>query len=229
MNNRLALVTLVAFLAATIFVFVRLVLPGLASDAGYLQNNLAPEILGFCLEGLLFVGLFEMLSSWRDHKQKETVRRVLNGTLERFEAELNDGAITAVQSHVWSLRMDSSNIHHARASQEKLKTLEPFFESINRDEFKTGLKAFNALLDFLESEQGEPFKSIISLWAMTGFDAAKQARFEAFFPMAALDSPESLAKWSGFLEHFRACSAMPTSLRGKEFRSLGAYVNATRI
>lgn len=229
MNNRLAFFTLLAFLAATTFVFVRLVLPGLASDTGYLQNNLAPEIFGFCLEGLLFVGLFEMLSSWRDCRQKETVRRVLNGTLERFESELNDGAVTAVQSHVWSLRMDSSNVHHARTSQEKLKTLEPFFESINRDEMKTGLKAFNALLDFLESEKGQPFRSIISRWAMTGFDATKQARFEAFFPMAALDSPESLSKWSGFLEHFRACSGMPKPFRGKEFRSLGEYVKATRI
>lgn len=228
-TNRPLLLVAVFFFGATAFVLHRFVLPGIATDPSYLQNNLAPELLGLCLEGFVFVGLFELLSSWRDHRAKENLRGVLNDTLRRLRQELNEAAIASVQSHMWSLKMDVSNVHHAEKSKAGLRTLEPFWEQLNKDDMKVGLQAFYKLLSFLESDEGEPFRSVVNTWAMTGFDPAKQSRLEAFYPMAAFDSPSTLSKWSELLNLFRACAWKPRAFPAAEFRSLGRFLEATEF
>lgn len=229
MLARQPLITLLVFLGATAFVLHKFVLPGIATDATYLQNNIAPGVLGLCLDGVLFVGLFELLSSWREHRSKQNLRRILNDTLTTVARDLNEGAIAAVHSHLWSLKMDASSIHHGERSRAKLQTLESFFEKINTPEMKMGFNAFYTLLDFLESAAGEPFRSIVTLWAMTGFNAAKQVRLEGFYSMAALDSPATLAKWSELLHTFKACTWKPHALPAAELRALGKYLEATEI
>jgi len=226
---RQLLITLFVFLAATAFVLYRFVLPGIAADTTYLQNNIAPALLGLCLDGVLFIGLFELLSSWREHRSKENLRRILNNTLSTIASDLNEGAIASVQSHIRSLKMDVSNIHHGEHSKVALQTLEPFFEKINTSEMKVGLNAFYKLLDFLESTAGEPFRSIVTLWAMTGFNASKQVRLEGFYSMAALESPATLAKWSELLGTFKACTWKPHVFPSTELRVLGKYLEATKI
>lgn len=229
MLARQPLIVLLVFLAATAFVLYRFVLPGVAADATYLQNNIAPELLGFCLDGALFVGLFELLSSWREYRSKGNLRRILKDTLSTIARELNDGAVASVESHIWSLRMDASNIHHGESSKINLQSLEPFFEKINAPEMKVGLNAFYKLLDFLESPDGEPFRSILTLWTMTGFDVAKQVRLEGFYSMAALESPSTLAKWSALLSTFKACTWKAHAFPSVELRVLGKYLETTEI
>ncbi len=229
MLARQPLIALLIFLVATAYVLYRFVLPSVAADATYLQNSIAPELLGLCLDGVLFVGLFELLSSWREHRSKENLRRILNDTLSTVARDLNEGAVASVEAHIWSLRMDSSKSHHGERSKIGLQTLEPFFEQINTPQMKVGLNAFYTLLDFLASPAGEPFRSIVYLWAMTGFDVAKQVRLEGFYSMAALESPSTLAKWSELLRTFKACTCKPHAFPSAELRALGKYLEATEI
>lgn len=229
MRSYQPIIVLLVFLVGITLVLYRFVMPGMSSDPSYLQNNIAPELLGFCLDGFLFVGLFELLSSWREHRSKDNLRRVLNETLLTVMRDLNDGAIAAVQSSVFSYKMAVSNPHHGERSKAALQTLEPFFEQINTTEMKVSLNAFYKLLDFLDSSNGEPFRSMVTLWAMTGFDAAKQVRLEGFYAMAALESPATLAKWSELLRTFKACTWKPHAYPSAELLALGKYLESTEI
>ena len=205
------------------------IVPGVRADSSYLQGNIAPELLGFCLEGLLFVGLFGLLNSIRDHKSKSNLRAVLNSIIGEFKSEMNKDAIKAVELMVSSLEMDLHNPHHSDASKKKLEVIGPLVEKLRTDAMQYELRAFYELLDFVEHNGANEFGNMIKMWSTKWSSSLKHSEYESYLLLAASDSPDTLKTWSNIIYLIKGCYGDFKESKSSEFRKLGKVIEKTKI
>lgn len=60
-----------------------------ANNEGAFQNNLLPELVGFCLEGFFLVGLFSLIQSRLARERKNELRESLRGALRDMLSHLD--------------------------------------------------------------------------------------------------------------------------------------------
>ena len=65
-----------AFLLGLLFIWF-----SIASDEGDFVGNLVPELIGFCLEGIFFVGIFTWLQERKDRERKSEIKQSLAGAM----------------------------------------------------------------------------------------------------------------------------------------------------
>jgi hypothetical protein len=58
-------------------------------------DNLVPELIGFCLEGIFFIGLLSVWQQRRERRNKRSLSKSLRGFLGVFLKEINSGIICA--------------------------------------------------------------------------------------------------------------------------------------
>lgn len=54
---------------------------GMESNEGDFIGNLVPELIGFCLEGIFFVGIFTWLQERKDRERKSEIKQSLAGAM----------------------------------------------------------------------------------------------------------------------------------------------------
>jgi len=81
--------TAILFVIGFILLLVLLVLFN-QSGAGFV-DSMVPELIGFCLEGIFFIGLFSMYQHRRELNRKRQLSRSLRGFLGVFLNEMNTG------------------------------------------------------------------------------------------------------------------------------------------
>lgn len=59
------------------------------SDIGAFQDNLMPELIGFCLEGFFLVGLFSLIQRRLERDRKHELRQSLRGSLREILSHLD--------------------------------------------------------------------------------------------------------------------------------------------
>lgn len=80
-----------AFFMVIIFAVAMLILLIInGGDAGF-NDNMIPELIGFCLEGIFFAGLFPLWQHYRELSKKRQLSRSLRGFLGVFLKEMNHG------------------------------------------------------------------------------------------------------------------------------------------
>ncbi|MBT4520363.1 MAG: hypothetical protein HOC23_10190 [Halieaceae bacterium] len=85
--NRLLLLTpLLLFGVVGIYFFVVFLA---ASTEGALEDNLIPELIGFCLEGFFLVGLFSLIQRRQERERKDALRQSLRGALREILSRLD--------------------------------------------------------------------------------------------------------------------------------------------
>lgn len=57
--------------------------------SGPFQDNLVPELIGFCLEGFFLVGLFTFIQQLREHDRRHELWLSLRGSLREFLSHLD--------------------------------------------------------------------------------------------------------------------------------------------
>jgi hypothetical protein len=85
-NRLILLAPLVLFGMAGIYflvVFLR------ETGEGAFENNLLPELIGFCLEGFFLVGLFSLVQRLLERDRKDELRRSLRGALREILSHLD--------------------------------------------------------------------------------------------------------------------------------------------
>ncbi len=65
---------------------------GTESREGDLVGNLVPELIGFCLEGIFFVGIFTWLQERKDRERKGELKQSLAGAMG-FTCQLINGCL----------------------------------------------------------------------------------------------------------------------------------------
>lgn len=58
-------------------------------DANAFQDNLLPELIGFCLEGFFLAGLFSLVQRLMERDRKDELRRSLRGALREILSHLD--------------------------------------------------------------------------------------------------------------------------------------------
>jgi hypothetical protein len=124
--------------------------------------------------------------------------------------------------------MDSANPNHKDKAKKELALIEPFAASLDTQPMRVGLNGLRSLLDFFDSVDGQAYKTKIPVWRVDGVNAGL-VRLESFYHLAALESPQTLAKWSQLIGHFRACTLNPRKFPAAELRSLGDAIESTEI
>lgn len=67
-----------------VFAFLLVVLViwyGIDSQQGAFVDNMLPELIGFCLEGIFFIGIFTWIQERKDRERKEQLRQSLAGAI----------------------------------------------------------------------------------------------------------------------------------------------------
>jgi len=59
------------------------------STIGAFQDNLLPELIGFCLEGFFLVGLFSLIQRRLERERKQELRQSLRGSLREILSHLD--------------------------------------------------------------------------------------------------------------------------------------------
>lgn len=54
---------------------------GLASGEGAFVGNMLPELIGFCLEGIFFIGIFTWIQERKDQERKHALKQSLAGAV----------------------------------------------------------------------------------------------------------------------------------------------------
>ena len=87
-----------------LLVFAPLLLFGLAgtfllsyflrgAGEGAVQDNLVPELIGFCLEGFFLIGLFSLIQRRRERERRHELRQSLRGALRELLSYLDIGLL----------------------------------------------------------------------------------------------------------------------------------------
>jgi hypothetical protein len=84
----------VIFLAVAILFLTLLLIRFSNSDASF-YDNMVPELIGFCLEGIFFIGLFTLWEQRKAATHRKDLSQTLRGFLGVFLKELNSGIICA--------------------------------------------------------------------------------------------------------------------------------------
>jgi hypothetical protein len=67
------------------------------------------------------------------------------------------------------------------------------------------------------------------MWSSKWTSSLKHSELEAYLPLAASDSPDSLKKWSRIISRIKDCYGDFKELKTNEFRELGRTVEETKI
>ncbi len=119
------------FVLTFILLLVSLVLFN-QSDSDFL-DNMVPELIGFCLEGIFFIGLFSVVQHRRELNKKKILSRSLRGFLGVFLNEINNGIVCVgykkietttefIRSHEWIEKL-ADNIKNCNLDQTTVEVL----------------------------------------------------------------------------------------------------------
>ena len=62
-------------------------------EGGRVYDNLVPELIGFCLEGFVLIGLLSLIQRRRERERKEDLRLSLRGSLRNILSYLDIGLL----------------------------------------------------------------------------------------------------------------------------------------
>ncbi|MEM0954612.1 MAG: hypothetical protein AAGI24_10780 [Pseudomonadota bacterium] len=63
-------------------------------QGGRVYDNLVPELIGFCLEGFVLIGLLSLIQRRRERERKEDLRLSLRGSLRNILSHLDIGLLS---------------------------------------------------------------------------------------------------------------------------------------
>lgn len=90
---------------------------------GSVNDNLIPELIGFCLEGFFLIGLFSLIQSRRDRERREDLWQSLRGALRELLSYLDIGLLSESVEPAESLALEQDPAI-VRQLQQKLATRE---------------------------------------------------------------------------------------------------------
>lgn len=64
------------------------------ASEGSINDNLIPELIGFCLEGFFLIGLFSLIQSRRDRERRQELWQSLRGALRELLSYLDIGLLS---------------------------------------------------------------------------------------------------------------------------------------
>ncbi|MFT5163076.1 MAG: hypothetical protein ACI9FJ_001658 [Alteromonadaceae bacterium] len=105
-----------AFLLFLSFVLIVLLFVMMSQSDASFVDNMVPELIGFCLEGIFFIGLFSLWQRRKETGQKQQLSRSLRGFLGIFLQEMNSGIICPSFTPI----EDPSELDHSCSGIKKL-------------------------------------------------------------------------------------------------------------
>ena len=102
------------FISAFILLLILLVVFN-QSNPGFV-DSVVPELIGFCLEGIFFIGLFSMFQHRRELNKKKQLSRSLRGFLGVFLNEMNSG----IHCNSFKPLENPEELNHSHQGIEKL-------------------------------------------------------------------------------------------------------------
>jgi len=123
-----------------------------ASGPQDFEGNLLPELIGFCLEGIFFVGIFSWMQERKDKERKKELRQSLAGAVGFFCQLINGCLAEADQVKLtgtdnWS-RQARTNGRNLKELEKKLKNVEI---EITNDQVQAIQQLLNTRLSTLDS------------------------------------------------------------------------------
>ena len=106
-----------------VFAFLLVVLViwyGIDSQQGAFVDNMLPELIGFCLEGIFFIGIFTWIQERKDRERKEQLRQSLAGAIGFICPIINSSLIKEKQI---KLRETDNWTRQTRTNGPNLKSL----------------------------------------------------------------------------------------------------------
>lgn len=223
MIRAVVLALMSALVLATWVVWTRLVEPSIQADPRFLADNLGPELLGICLEGLLFVGLLSAFGEWRDHQSKRNLRRVLNGAIDRLRNGLNEAPRACVESFIEGHADVSHQPQHHEHNRQQRDMMRAFAIGIEQPRLNQNLARLRFLLDRLDSTRDKYLHLQFPV-------SPSSSEFRELMPLAALESPETLAKWHRIIELVRRAQSPPYDfVNTAGLRALADYLEDVRV
>ncbi len=83
----------ISTLIFSVLLAIILTLMWLGSSQQDFAENMVPELIGFCLEGIFFIGLLSIWQQRRERRNKRSLANSLRGFLGVFLKEINSGII----------------------------------------------------------------------------------------------------------------------------------------
>lgn len=116
---------------------------GFSSGPHDFEGNLLPELIGFCLEGIFFIGLFSWMQERKDRERKMELKQSLAGAVGFFCQIINsclneEDQVQLTGSDNWS--------RQARTNGRKLKELEKRLKTKELNTDEEGVQAIQQLL-----------------------------------------------------------------------------------
>lgn len=93
---------------------------GIDSRPGAFVDNMLPELIGFCLEGIFFIGIFTWIQERKDKERKEQLKQSLAGAIG-FICPIINGSLPP--EHQTKLRDTDNWTRQTRTNGPSLKTL----------------------------------------------------------------------------------------------------------
>jgi len=132
---------IVALFAGLLGIFS--VLFGIESEADAFMGSLVPELIGFCLEGIFFVGIFSWLQERKERERKIELRQSLAGAMGFICQVINSCLPDAEQV---KLAADDNWTRQCRKNGPSIKTLYRRLDDADFTVSAEGMQAIQQLL-----------------------------------------------------------------------------------
>ncbi|MBL4682021.1 MAG: hypothetical protein JKY88_15030 [Pseudomonadales bacterium] len=116
---------------------------GIVSRQGAFVDNMLPELIGFCLEGIFFIGIFTWMQERKDKERKEQLKQSLAGAIGFICPIINGSLPTEYQT---KLRESDNWTRQTRKNGTSLKAL---LRNVNANDIEittTQIQAIQQLL-----------------------------------------------------------------------------------
>ena len=102
---------------------------GLASGEGAFVGNMLPELIGFCLEGIFFIGIFTWIQGRKDQERKHALKQSLAGAV-RFICPIINSSLPPEEQ----IKLDA-NDNWTRQTRHNGKPIKALLAALCRSSF----------------------------------------------------------------------------------------------
>jgi hypothetical protein len=108
-------------------------------------GNVLPELIGLCLEGIFFVGIFSWMQENKERKERTELKKSLAGAIGFLCQIINGCLATDLQIHL------TGNDNWTRQSRTNGRRLKELRERLNKDELEVSEEGISAIQELLNS------------------------------------------------------------------------------